>query len=277
MIPRNFEITNWFLYADCVGKEGKVNLDYVYLPEYFGCNEYGELGIFNPELGFNRRVSPLWQSPSLSDNALYLAWTHPETQRFTEIELERLVEDQNGRMVFVDKVPGILFVEEEAKDGFLEDLEKYVTSDKVTELTIEWAPVPKQENTSLFHIKSGIEKEGHILTTHNAKVEAAVMKIFTETKHNITKAAVNLVGGQVSVFDATLGFGVGTGVGIRDEAIEVKVLGCGITVGKRVGISVFGNKIEINFGRFFDLFQSNSSPLTLANWDSPNRNYTKYN
>jgi hypothetical protein len=68
-------------------------------------------------------------------------------------------------------------------------------------------------------------------------------------------AAVNLVGGQVSVFDANLGFGVGTGIGIRDEAIEVKVVGCGITVGKRIGISVFGNKIEINFGRFFDLFQ----------------------
>ncbi|KAJ7476572.1 hypothetical protein FB451DRAFT_1033085, partial [Mycena latifolia] len=65
------------------------------------------------------------------------------------------------------------------------------------------------------------------------------------------EASVNLVGGKVSAFDATLGFGIGSGIGIRDEAIEIEALGCGFTVGKRIGISVFGNSIEINFGRFF--------------------------
>jgi hypothetical protein len=85
-------------------------------------------------------------------------------------------------MVFLIKVPGILFVEEEAKKGFLDDLQKYVSSAEVKELTIEWAPVPKRENTGLFIIKAGTEQEGHILTTHNAKVEASVMKIFTVSK-----------------------------------------------------------------------------------------------
>jgi hypothetical protein len=87
-------------------------------------------------------------------------------------------------MVFLNKVPGILFVEEEAKLAFLYDLERYITSEEVkdSELTIEWVPVPEQENIGLFHIKAGTEKEGHILTTHNAEVEASVMNIFTVSK-----------------------------------------------------------------------------------------------
>lgn len=64
-------------------------------------------------------------------------------------------------------------------------------------------------------------------------------------------ASVNLVVGTVSIFDAKLGFGVSSGFGIRDEAVEVKALGCGFTVGKRIGISIFDNSFEINFGRLF--------------------------
>jgi hypothetical protein len=64
-------------------------------------------------------------------------------------------------------------------------------------------------------------------------------------------AALNLVSGQVGPFDVTLGVGVATGLDVRDEAIEVKALGCGFTIGKRVGISVAGTSAEINFGRFF--------------------------
>jgi len=275
-VPRNFEITDWHLVADCVKPDGTINLDSIWLMEYFGCDQYGGLAIFSPLYGFTKRIRPEWQSPTIDDSGSQLTWTHPETGRVTVMDLEGLVEDQKGHMVFLTNIPGILYVEEEAKQGFLDDLEKYLTSDKVKDITIEWAPVPKQDNTGLFYIKAGIEKEGHIFTTHNAKVEASVMKIFTDTQYNVSKvdfsilqatasaqlgtayigadAAVNLVGGQVSVFDANLGFGVGSGIGIRDEAIEVKLVGCGITVGKRIGISVFGNKIEINFGRFFDLF-----------------------
>ncbi|KAJ7201212.1 hypothetical protein C8J57DRAFT_979651, partial [Mycena rebaudengoi] len=124
----------------------------------------------------------------------------------------------------------------------------------------------------LFYLKASIETEGHLFKTFNAEAKAAVMNIFQDKGVPMelvdldviqgkvsaqwgtwigVNAALNLVSGKVSVFDVTLGVGLATGAGVRDEAAEVKVLGCGITVGKRVGISVFGSSVEINFGRFF--------------------------
>ncbi|KAJ7112713.1 hypothetical protein C8R44DRAFT_932637, partial [Mycena epipterygia] len=64
-------------------------------------------------------------------------------------------------------------------------------------------------------------------------------------------AAINLISGRASIFDATLGIGVSTGAGIRDDSIDLKAMGCGFTIGKRVGISFLGSSFEINFGRFF--------------------------
>ncbi|KAJ7580429.1 hypothetical protein C8J56DRAFT_961550 [Mycena floridula] len=177
-------------------------------------------------------------------------------------------------MVWLPEIPGVLFVEESAKEDFLGDLKKYLDSDpETTEASIvEYATV-SDDTIHLFNIKAGVEQEGHIFTTHNAEASASVFRIFKDTGSKVNSVdfhvlqakaeaqlgtayigagvSLNLVGGTASAFSANLGFGVATGVGIRDEAIEVEVLGCGITVGKRIGISVFGNSIEINFGKFF--------------------------
>ena len=64
-------------------------------------------------------------------------------------------------------------------------------------------------------------------------------------------ASICLVGGQVSIFNFKLGAGVSTGAGIKDDSVSVKVLGCGVTVGRKVGISVFGSEFGVDFGKLF--------------------------
>ena len=61
-------------------------------------------------------------------------------------------------------------------------------------------------------------------------------------------ASLNLFEAQASVFDLDLGVGVKTGLGFKDGSIDFHVLGCGITIGRKVGISAFGSGIAIDFG-----------------------------
>ncbi len=60
---------------------------------------------------------------------------------------------------------------------------------------------------------------------------------------------VKLAGGSVSIFDFNLGAGLSTGIGIKDESINLKLAGTGVRVGKKVSISVFDNSFGIDFGR----------------------------
>ena len=64
-------------------------------------------------------------------------------------------------------------------------------------------------------------------------------------------ASVNLVDMKASAFDCKIGLSASTGGGIRDDSVEVKALGTGITLGRKVGISVAGTSFGIDFGRFF--------------------------
>ena len=61
--------------------------------------------------------------------------------------------------------------------------------------------------------------------------------------------SANLVHATGSVFDIVLGVGLDTGFGVKDDSITAEVLGCGITLGRKVGISVFGSSFSIDFGR----------------------------
>ncbi|KAJ7023195.1 hypothetical protein C8F04DRAFT_1306148 [Mycena alexandri] len=104
------------------------------------------------------------------------------------------------------------------------------------------------------HLATMSQLANNLLTITSEKVDFNVIEAKVSAQWGTwigIDAALNLVSGQVSVFNATLGLGLASGAGIRDEAVEVKLLGCGITVGKRVGISVAGSSVEINFGRFF--------------------------
>lgn len=62
-------------------------------------------------------------------------------------------------------------------------------------------------------------------------------------------AKATLSGGNVSVFDYHLGAGVSTGAGIKDDSVSVKVAGCGVQVGRKVGISAFDNEVAVDLGK----------------------------
>ena len=64
-------------------------------------------------------------------------------------------------------------------------------------------------------------------------------------------ASVNLVDMKASVFDGKIGLSAKTGVGVKDDSVEVKAFGTGITLGRKVGISVLGTSFGIDFGRLF--------------------------
>ena len=63
--------------------------------------------------------------------------------------------------------------------------------------------------------------------------------------------SANLFSTKASVFDCTLGVGASTGGGVKDDSVKVEVLGTGITVGRKIGISVLGSSFGIDFGRLF--------------------------
>ncbi|EOD32036.1 hypothetical protein EMIHUDRAFT_202581 [Emiliania huxleyi CCMP1516] len=62
-------------------------------------------------------------------------------------------------------------------------------------------------------------------------------------------AGVSLAGGSVSDFDFNIGAGVGTAAGINDDSVEVKVLGTGVTIGRKVGFPVLGSSFGIDLGK----------------------------
>ena len=69
--------------------------------------------------------------------------------------------------------------------------------------------------------------------------------------HAEANARATLSGGSVSVFDYHLGAGVSTGGGIKDDSVSLKVAGTGFQVGRKLGVSVFGNELSIDFGKLF--------------------------
>ena len=62
-------------------------------------------------------------------------------------------------------------------------------------------------------------------------------------------AKVTLAGGNVSAVNYHVGAGVSTGAGIKDEAVQVKLAGCGFSIGRKVGVSVFDNEVGVDFGK----------------------------
>lgn len=67
-------------------------------------------------------------------------------------------------------------------------------------------------------------------------------------------AGISLIEADASIFKLKLGLGVDTGIGIKDDSIEVKLAGTGVTVGRVLSISVFNNSFGIDFGRLISIF-----------------------
>ena len=88
-----------------------------------------------------------------------------------------------------------------------------------------------------------------------AQVDVGVGKAKAGTSasntHAEANAGVSLIGGSVSAFDFNLGVGVSTGGGIKDDSVQLKLLGAGFKIGRKVGISVFDNEISLDFGKLF--------------------------
>ena len=61
--------------------------------------------------------------------------------------------------------------------------------------------------------------------------------------------SANLIDAHASVFDLTLGVGLDTGSGIKDDSFTLEFLGTGITFGRKVGISIAGTEFGVDFGR----------------------------
>eukprot|EP00312_Isochrysidales_sp_CCMP1244_P004096 CAMPEP_0196689168 /NCGR_PEP_ID=MMETSP1090-20130531/17706_1 /TAXON_ID=37098 /ORGANISM="Isochrysis sp, Strain CCMP1244" /LENGTH=192 /DNA_ID=CAMNT_0042028145 /DNA_START=58 /DNA_END=633 /DNA_ORIENTATION=+ len=75
-------------------------------------------------------------------------------------------------------------------------------------------------------------------------------------------AGVSLAGGSVSVFDFNIGAGVGIAAGINDDSVEVKVLGTGVTIGRKVGFSVSAARLELILGRSAKPSSADASALS---------------
>lgn len=111
---------------------------------------------------------------------------------------------------------------------------------------------------SVFHVaqQKGRAIETLDVNVGSVKVGATIAGIAGGPDHMLptyvgADASINLLDAKASVFDLKLGVGVETGAGIKDGSLDGHVLGCGFTFGKKMSISVFGNSIGIDIGRFF--------------------------
>ena len=69
------------------------------------------------------------------------------------------------------------------------------------------------------------------------------LSMVTSSTHAEAVASLSLMSSSMSGVDLNVGAGVSTGGGLKDDSVSVKVLGCGLVVGRRIGISLFDNSI----------------------------------
>ena len=95
----------------------------------------------------------------------------------------------------------------------------------------------------VFNVDVGHDINGSIM---GAKAQASVGDY-----HAIAEAGVHLVDAQMGAFHVKGGLGVDTGGGFVDDSFTAEVLGCGVTLGRKVEISFLGCGVGIDFGRLF--------------------------
>ena len=69
------------------------------------------------------------------------------------------------------------------------------------------------------------------------------LSMITSSTHAEAVASLSLMSSSTSGIDLNLGAGVSTGAGLKDDSVSVKLLGCGVVVGRKIGISLFDNSI----------------------------------
>ena len=106
--------------------------------------------------------------------------------------------------------------------------------------------VSTSAEASVFHFVDQNSKGG--IATASFDVLQAKAKAWAGAGAGVA-LSINLVDAKVAVFGLTLGVGVDTGVGVKDDSLEIEFLGTGITIGRKVGISVLGSSFGVDFGR----------------------------
>ena len=69
------------------------------------------------------------------------------------------------------------------------------------------------------------------------------LSMVTSSTHAEAVASLSLMSSSMSGVDLNVGAGVSTGGGLKDDSVSVKLLGCGVVVGRKIGISLFDNSI----------------------------------
>lgn len=125
--------------------------------------------------------------------------------------------------------------------------------------------------TKLFYIGTSAGKDEGIILQVGADAAATIFRVVGKERGiatvnvDVVQAKVaawanagagagvcisaNLINAQASVFDLTLGIGLSTGVGIKDDSLHFTFLGSGFKLGRKVGVSAFDNYFGIDFGR----------------------------
>ncbi|KAF5001154.1 hypothetical protein FDECE_11051 [Fusarium decemcellulare] len=132
--------------------------------------------------------------------------------------------------------------------------------------------VDQPDGSTVFYANASVGSDGVIFKTYTAEARASVMHLGKSTGKPIeqvnvdvftasvgatagsylgAEANVSLFKAEASIFDLNLGAGVDTGVGIKDDSLALNLAGCGIQIGRKVSISVFGSSFGIDFGRLF--------------------------
>ena len=63
------------------------------------------------------------------------------------------------------------------------------------------------------------------------------------------QAGVQLAEGAAGAVDFKAGLGITTGAGIKDDSASFKLFGCGISVGRKLGVSFFDNEIGVDLAK----------------------------
>lgn len=183
----------------------------------------------------------------------------------SQINLDEKITNFNGKMIYVFE-RAIIHVDANNKDEVTKYLQNYLEAHK-EEVSTE---VADGGDYKVIYIEAGAGKDEGLILQVSAEAQASVfhavgkddgiatvnldiLQAKAEAWTSMAGAGVgvsaNLVDAHASVFDLTLGVGIDTGAGIHDDSFEVKALGCGFTLGRKVGISVFGSSFGVDFGR----------------------------
>mmetsp|Transcript_76107 Transcript_76107/g.183924 ORF Transcript_76107/g.183924 Transcript_76107/m.183924 type:complete len:262 (-) Transcript_76107:12-797(-) len=90
------------------------------------------------------------------------------------------------------------------------------------------------------------------------------LSMITSNTYAEAVASLSFMSSSKSGIDLNVGAGVSTGGGIKDDSVSVKLLGCGVVVGRKIGISLFDNSIVFDLGKIAESARSPTSTRTAG-------------